>query len=365
MSSPASSSATVPAAAPPRTFPQFVRLPPELQLMVWDIACAPPKGIYFAIISAGLFPGAPGVSAACFTSRREHVRQRDATLGFPLVQDRQLNPYPGQGGQQNVSCRFDPDRDVLFWSPLMFDLRFPVPRPQHWLHMWSHLTSVTIGDSRHQNHIGTSTPWNGILRVLPQDNGTILYEGKYDALGVTHWFRNILHGRMPALKTINIHRHARSEVALLQSSLEEFAVGVGSDAVKSVFGDDAVHLVDLADDRHVRRVLSALGGEAPARLAMLGLRETHRLLARGIYRDELVEHLEFLWLHTVYLWKKDRGVRPRRKVGCFYYWAEEHGVFICDEKSWDRDDPDILEILEDMPEIRLVYTLVQSRPSAA
>lgn len=101
----------------PGTFPRFSDLPPELQLIVWEIAAAPPRGIYICTLSAGLFPGVPGVAEACKVSREVYLSQQSSTIGLARKQDRHLDPYPGRHGLPHSWCRFDPERDVRTYAP--------------------------------------------------------------------------------------------------------------------------------------------------------------------------------------------------------------------------------------------------------
>lgn len=240
----------------------------------------------------------------------------------------------------------------------MIDPLYRPPQIQEWDSVFRRLKSVTIMDSRYGT--GIDTPWGGIDTITIRDDLSCYYEGKYDAMGVCYWYRMMLDGRCP-LETINIQYYPEDELDLCMARLAKMAVGTGSRAVRRLFGGDTFCLVDLQKEAEVRRASSILANENAAGAAVATMQRAHRDVRRReyLYHSELLQHLKFLWLDTVYNRNKERGL-PARRVEQKYYWDEDLRVFVCDGKNWSEDDPEIREILQQMPKIAVVYILLES-----
>ncbi|KAI1771267.1 hypothetical protein F4818DRAFT_429536 [Hypoxylon cercidicola] len=239
------------------------------------------------------------------------------------------------------------ERDVfLFAGQPPHGTRYQRESPQ--------LKSVTIWDTRYEDYM-REIPFRDTTHPI-DSNG--LWLGEYDAMKVCYWFKMMLDGSS-SLQTINIYRSYGSVYEEMSSSLSPKMAVSRSSAVKNLFGDDTVYLVDLRNEADVNRVSSILCNEDSAKLAVEAMETIHRHVRRDeyLYYSELLEHLKFLWLDTAYKWNKERGL-PARQVEQRYYWHKDKRVFACDNKNWSGDDPEIQLILEKMPKIALVYVLV-------
>lgn len=218
-----------------------------------------------------------------------------------------------------------------------------------WMSISHRLKAVTIWDFRYEHH--HRIPWSGVESV----NGLT---GVYDAMNICYWFGMMLDGCCP-VHTINIYRSLGDQYEMLwESPLTGMVVGRSS-ATEKLFGDDTVYLVDLRDESEVKKVSFILSDEDSARTAVEAMERVHQDVQRNgyLYYSELLEHLKFLWLDTTYKWNKERGL-PARHVEQSYYWHEGKRVFVCDNKNWSEDDPEIRQILEKMPKIEIVFVLV-------